>query len=312
MLYRVSDLVGLPIWNLYTGEKLGRMRDALVERKPRQVIAFLIEPEGLWGKSRILMISDVKNIGPNGIMAENPVLLEKLEREVLAGLRKIRGMSLITEVGKEIGRVNDIVFEFPEGKVSKWLLSQKFLQDVVKGKKALADEFVLVLGKDAVITVREAENYLQVISGGLEKQWREWKEVGVELGEKLLRGAKEWGENLSEKITQAEMDYLVGKSLGEDAVDEQQQVIIKKETPLTSEDLQKAKEKKLLHKIVFILEKEKVIEEVKETRKVSAQKLKEVKVQAGIEAREKSRTLQEKISQKIRDWKKRITKRKEG
>jgi hypothetical protein len=108
------------------------------------------------------------------------------------------------------------------------------------------------------------------------------------------------------------MDYLIGKSLGDDVVDEQQQVIIKKETPLTSEDLQKAKEKKLLHKIVFILEKEKVIEEVQEARKVTAQKFKEVKVQAEIEAREKTQTLQEKISQKIRDWKKRITKRKEG
>jgi len=297
MLHRMSDLLGLSIWDLSNGEKIGRLRDVLIEKKLRQVIAFLIEPEGLWGKIRILTISDVKSIGPNGIMVENPVLVEKLEREVLAGQRKVRGMSLITEVGKEIGRVSDLVFNFPEGKISDWLLTQKFLYDVIKGRRALADEFILVLGKDAVIVVREAENYLRVISEGLEKQWLAWKETGLQLGEKLFQEAKEWGENLSEKITQIEMDYLSGKSLEEDIVDEEQQVIIKKGIPLTSEDLLRAKEKKLLHKVVLTLGKERALQEAKEAKEV---------------AESKTQTLQDKISQKIKDWKIKISKRKEG
>lgn len=312
MLYRMRDLLGISIWDLSNGEKIGRLRDILIDRKPRQVIAFLIEPEGLWGKIRILAISDIKNIGPNGIMVENPVLLEKVEREVLAGQRKVRGMSLITEEGKEIGRVSDLVFDFPKGKISDWLLTQKFLQDVIKGRRALADEFILVLGKNAIIVVREAENYLRVISEGLEKQWREWKETGWQVGEKLFQEAKEWGENLSEKITQMEMDYLVGKSLAEDIVDEEQQVVIKKDTLLTSEDLLRAKEKKLLHKVVLILGKEKALQEAKVAKEVTTQKIKELRIPTEKEAWEKTRTLQEKISQKIKDWKMKITKRKEG
>lgn len=152
-----TDVIGLNILTLDTGEVVETVKDIIYDPQTNRVRALLVESNGLFSDARVILTEDIKNIGKDAVIIDSSEVLKKTSdvEDTVSHIAKddtyLTRTKIITEEGTELGHVTDLYFSLPKGTVSNLEVSQGGLKDMQSGKKHVKVEDILTIGADATI-----------------------------------------------------------------------------------------------------------------------------------------------------------------
>ncbi len=161
-LIRGNNVIGLTVVSINNGKKVAKIKDIVYDPRDQRVKAFLLDEGGWFTDARILLIEDIRSIGQDAVMIEGPELIKKASEitERVASIAKddnlLTRTVLITDTGKKLGSVSDIVFDPVSGIVEELEVSQG-IKNFQSGKKTVHINQIITVGEDATIVKEGVE-----------------------------------------------------------------------------------------------------------------------------------------------------------
>lgn len=147
---KTRELKGMTVLALQEGERLGQVRDLILDPIARQVVAVVLDRR-VGGEDQIVATANIRNVGPAVITVEDRSSLVSLSRiprfQELARVGKpIHGKMVISESGERLGKVDDL-----EVDVQTFRLVSLVLRSVLGRGQVITTERVRTIGADAVV-----------------------------------------------------------------------------------------------------------------------------------------------------------------
>lgn len=122
LLMRATGLVGLPVVTTTTGEDIAEVRDVIYVPDLGRVVGFTLNKRGrLSGRIKLpLGMEAVHAVGRDAVMVRDAAALEGPEGNEAAKDSKGRnviGNTVLTDAGKKLGVVRDLIIEMSEAEV---------------------------------------------------------------------------------------------------------------------------------------------------------------------------------------------------
>ncbi|MEG1822325.1 MAG: PRC-barrel domain-containing protein [Clostridiales bacterium] len=162
MELRSKNILGLPVFAISQGEKLGQVKDYVFHPEKKAIIALLISPTKRFGEEKILPFSNIKSLGQEAITLENPGMLEKkgANPEIATYLKKmanIIGVKVITVNGFCLGKATDFFIDAISGKITSIALGNGLVDQLLKGNNFLSSDMIDVFGNDVILANENAK-----------------------------------------------------------------------------------------------------------------------------------------------------------
>lgn len=157
---RSRRLPGLPVLTLEDGVQLGKVRKALVDSREKRVAALVVAQRG-WNQQRLLPMARLHALGSHAVTVERSDLLipikEAAEYEHLLKEDRSRvvGAPIVTAGGEFVGIVRDYEIS-GTGTVDALYVGKSSFPSMFRREPSIPGEFVISLGKDAVLVADEA------------------------------------------------------------------------------------------------------------------------------------------------------------
>jgi|BEDMetMinimDraft_2_1075160.scaffolds.fasta_scaffold12033_3 uncharacterized protein YrrD len=126
------------------GRPAGHVADLLFNARGDRVIGLLLTG-GTWWRRRLIPYEEVAAIGAAAVMLRRPVVLAGAEGRVRRLRRQhaaILGLRVLTADGRDLGIVDDVVFDPTTGRVEGYLVSAGLVADALYGQGFLPAEAV--------------------------------------------------------------------------------------------------------------------------------------------------------------------------
>ncbi|MFD2612623.1 PRC-barrel domain-containing protein [Paenibacillus gansuensis] len=168
MLRKVQDIIGLPVLDLGTGKKIGKVNDIFFGTD-HELKAVAMDAKHWFSSSRFIAWDDVAGFGDDAVTIENELVIRSFEDSnpwfaFLSGNRKLKEIPVITVNGNQLGLVSDVYFDPEEGtKMIGVELTDGFISDLKEGRKWLRLPGQLTLGDDSIVVPAECEEALEEI-----------------------------------------------------------------------------------------------------------------------------------------------------
>jgi uncharacterized protein YrrD len=167
MSIKASMIANMPIITLNNGESIYTVKDIIYDSQSNVVKALLIDEKGWFKGAKILLLSDIEAIGKNAVTIKDKSCCISSDDQnnnnislIVDDTNYLTKNRVITENGDELGRITDLYFEFPSGKVMDIEVSRGFLQDIRTGIKNVNILDIITIGKDYLI-VKDNEEQSQ-------------------------------------------------------------------------------------------------------------------------------------------------------
>ncbi|MCX8129136.1 MAG: PRC-barrel domain-containing protein [Clostridia bacterium] len=168
---RYSEAIGLPVICIENGKRLGIVKDVVFCPKTREVKGFLLESKGYEIRKKIVLMSDVLNMGRDAVVVGEADCIKNMKKLEGTGVLKdkgeIRGLKVYTRTGRDLGIVKDVLFDHKTGLVEGIEVSDGLLQDIVLGRNILPLFGKVEFGEENIIVDREAAEEMTGTGGGL-------------------------------------------------------------------------------------------------------------------------------------------------
>ena len=151
-----QHIKGLNVMSLKQSRKIASADKILYDPGEHRIKALTLGgPIG--ADAKVILFSDIKNIGSDGVMVESEDSIKTLtqagkniERMVKDNLYLIN-TSVMTEDGVGLGKIVDFQFDPTSGNVSEVEISQGPIMDVKEGRKKVAGDDIVRIGKNTTI-----------------------------------------------------------------------------------------------------------------------------------------------------------------
>lgn len=150
-------LLGLNVYSLDRGEKIGRVRNYLLNTEEKELTAFLISDGKLRKEDRILCLADVKGISPEAVTVDSPEVLRKKAdcphlKELIRSAPEIEGLSVLHKDGTFCGRAAAVNIDNETGQINRLELADgSFFHRAVKGRRFIDIEDIEIIGNDVIL-----------------------------------------------------------------------------------------------------------------------------------------------------------------
>jgi len=163
---KTRELKGMPVLTLQEGERLGQVRDLILDPAARQVVALILDRR-VGGEDQVVATANVRNVGAAAITVEDRGSLVSLGRiprfqELAQGRKPLQGKMVITEGGTRLGHVDDM-----EVDVQTFRLVSLVLKGFAGRGQSIAADRVRTIGADAIV-VREEPAAVEASAAPLE------------------------------------------------------------------------------------------------------------------------------------------------
>ena len=121
-MIKVSQLVGRAVIDMEAAQRLGKIKEIIVQRDGERVAGFVVVHGetivGTGGTRRTIPASALHSIGPDAItvrgtaLKERPADLDKLPR-----MSDVIGHKMVTQSGRLLGSINDVLINGGDGKI---------------------------------------------------------------------------------------------------------------------------------------------------------------------------------------------------
>jgi len=151
-MFKGREIIGLSVIDYTTGKESGAIDDLILDLEQGKVTALLIKSVGWLTTSRLVPLAIVQQVGSDAVLIDDETK-EAIEDDGCR-IKSLKGCSVISCEGKDLGTVEDLILDIPEGRVVGWEISDGLVQDLVEGRRVLPVESVITCGMDRFI-VRE-------------------------------------------------------------------------------------------------------------------------------------------------------------
>lgn len=244
---KISSFIGLPIFSLNRGKKLGYVKQVVYDGEKNKLLAFTIEERGVISPHRLVLTFDqVHSIGYDAVMVEDERVFKTEKdspdiRDILRRDVSIIGKRILTESGTELGNIRDILVNDETGAAISYEVSAGLAKDIRGGLSYIEAPKAQTVGVDAVIVPDEVEIILAgQAPGGMLGAFEQARASGAAFGEQVSTYTQEQEINLSK-----------GKTAGRDVYDDQSGLIVTKGETITDRVINEAVAKDKMHDVAL-------------------------------------------------------------
>lgn len=145
-----------------TGRRLGEVTDLLLDPAGGRVVGLVLDC-GWPSAARAVPVESIAGMGPDAVVVEDhPIGLEKVAgagARPWSQVRRLSGKPVFSRSGRELGRLDDVLFDEASGEVKGYRLSGGFISDLLDGRATIAPSG-LTVGDEALLADGVADLYL--------------------------------------------------------------------------------------------------------------------------------------------------------
>jgi len=240
-MFKLREIIGLPILVLDTGENVGEAKDLVFELTDRKVLALILK-SGLFGGSKAVLFDGIEKIGEDTVAVSNKRYLVKAktiasERPVFG--ERLIGSKVFSEDGKKVGILEDVAINIDDGSIAEIEVSCGWLSDISEGLVALPGLFLKNVGKDFVIISSEFEKEAHQTGGA------------KDMFQSILSGGTKVAKGMNSALLSREAKYALGRVSVKTVKDAEGNTIVAKDQKIEEEHIMRAKSKGKLHELVL-------------------------------------------------------------
>jgi uncharacterized protein YrrD len=167
LLVRATDLHALPVVTTSTGEAIAETRDVIDVPDAGCVVGFTLTKRGLLAGrlKQVLGMSQVHAVGRDAVMVQDAGALDASDADVDAHAAKGRnviGNAVLTDTGRQLGTVRDLIVELNSGEVIGYeLAGDPGLQRAEGAPLLLPLPATLAVSGDVLMVPADVEEYIR-------------------------------------------------------------------------------------------------------------------------------------------------------
>jgi uncharacterized protein YrrD len=170
LLMRATSLVGLPVVTTSTGEDIAEIRDVIYLPDQGRVAGFTLNKRGrLAGRLKnVLAMEQVHAVGRDAVMVTDASALDAPEGPVAQAAardakgRNVIGNQVLTDTGKELGIVRDLIVEMNRGEVIGYELGGEAALQRAEGAPLLLPlPATLAVSSDTLMVPADVEAFIR-------------------------------------------------------------------------------------------------------------------------------------------------------
>ncbi len=155
------EMVGLPVIALAQATKVGTIRDLVIDPGRRAVSALLLVEAKQQQPSKQVRYEAVRRVGPDAVMIEDeaavmPVSEYPRLQTLCEGTPRLLGLRVLTEGGRSVGTVSDVVLDERSGLIERYEISVGPLRDVISGRISVSASMPLAVGAEYMVVPESA------------------------------------------------------------------------------------------------------------------------------------------------------------
>jgi uncharacterized protein YrrD len=163
-----SQLVGRAVIDMEAAERLGKIKEIIVQRDGERVAGFvLVHGEtlvGTAGKRRMIPASAVHSIGPDAMTVRGSRMQEVAELDNLPRMSDIIGHKMVTQSGRLLGIIDDVLINRADGTIVGFVVGEGVrskLENIFNPQRPRVHGYVraeadLHVGKDLIVVPDDA------------------------------------------------------------------------------------------------------------------------------------------------------------
>jgi uncharacterized protein YrrD len=163
-----SQLVGRAVIDMEAAERLGKIKEIIVQRDGERVAGFVVlhgeTLVGTAGKRRMIPASAVHSIGPDAMTVRGSAMQEVVELDNLPRMSDIIGHKMITQSGRLLGVIDDVLINRADGTIVGFVVGEGVrtkLENIFNPQRSRVRGYVraeadLHVGKDLIIVPDDA------------------------------------------------------------------------------------------------------------------------------------------------------------
>ena len=123
-----SQLVGRAVIDMEAAERLGKIKEIIVQRDGERVAGFIVVQGetivGTGGKRRMIPASVVYAIGPDALTVRGSGMPEMAELDNLPRMSDIIGHKMVTRSGRLLGLIDDMLINGADGTIVGFIVGE--------------------------------------------------------------------------------------------------------------------------------------------------------------------------------------------
>ena len=163
-----SQLVGRAVIDMEAAERLGKIKEIIVQRDGERVAGFVVVHGetlvGTAGKRRIIPASAVHSIGPDAMTVRGSAMQDMVELDNLPRMSDIIGHKMVTQSGRLLGVIDDVLINRGDGTIVGFVVGEGVrskLENIFNPQRSRVRGYVraeadLHVGKDLIIVPDDA------------------------------------------------------------------------------------------------------------------------------------------------------------
>lgn len=163
-----SQLIGRAVIDMEAAERLGKIKEIVVQRDGERVAGFVIvhgeTMVGTGGKRRMIPASSVHSIGPDAMTVRGSAVQELAELDNLPRMSDIIGHKMITQSGRLLGVIDDMLINRADGTIVGFVVGEGVrnkLESIFNPQRPRVHGYVradanLHVGKDLIVVPDDA------------------------------------------------------------------------------------------------------------------------------------------------------------
>lgn len=244
---KASEIIGLPVVTFNRGTKIYDVEDLIMDPERRQVLALVVEEKSAFHSAKAVPFGRINTIGPHAVIVPDGRAVIDVNRDpVLKGLyndQVIRGLRVLSDDGRKLGQVQDMVLDDKTGEIRGYDVSVGGrVLNVTQGTRWLPMDRVISIGQRIVYVpsafADEFEQQMGGLSGMLEGAGEKARTAGAKLNEQLVQA----GDKVRETLPMRAGSIAVGKQAHENVSDAEGNVIVMKGDTVTEEHMERARQ----------------------------------------------------------------------
>lgn len=147
---RARELVGRPVVSVAAGERLGEVKDVVVEAESGEFRGFTLNAPGALGSplDRALAADAVHAIGSHAVMVEDESSLAEDPGTLRGDRADVIGTTVLTENGTRLGEITDVILDVDRDTT---LVGYEIERDDDGGKRLIARPSAVSISGDTLI-----------------------------------------------------------------------------------------------------------------------------------------------------------------
>ena len=187
-----NQILGLPVFSLERGEKIGQVGNYLLDPGAKEIIALTVGSKKFLKEGAVLCLADAAGLGAEAVTVDSPAVLRKKSdcphlKNSIKDPVEINGLSVIKRNGEYIGKAVSFYIDSETGKLTRIALAVPFTS-LFKEQHYLPITMIRVIGRDMILAEDDAE-IVSVKKNGERKETRRRRnreETEAGCGEKIM------------------------------------------------------------------------------------------------------------------------------